>query len=402
VLTRRAWAVLGAGILLWVAARVLGSFDLHMVAVGVLSLIPLGALLVRFSRPDVVAVRRLSTRRAFPGTRVRVDLEVHNVGTRRTPTLLVEDQLPRTLGAPVTSAVGEIKPEARERVGYSFVARSRGRYSVGPLTVWATDPFDLIRRRIEIDLQHDLIVYPAVEDLGQHPVATPVGGAGDSSTRQLFRSGEDFYTMRPYEEGDDLRRIHWPSVAKTGELMIRQDEAARRAAAAIFLDTRSSALPRGAFERAVSAAASVGALYLRAGFRVRFATPERMPVQVDLDSYFDTLAVLKQGRARQLSPTLERLATPVAGGGALVVVTHVPTPPEIAAMTRLAPAAVSRVAVLVRDAAPGTAWAEATRDVEGARGSLSRAGWDVLILSDDARLGDLWPRRRRRATAVSS
>ena len=405
MLTRRAWAVLGVGLLLWVTSRVLGSADLHMVAVGVLALIPLAAILIRFARPDVVAVRRLSTRRAFPGTRVRVDLEIQNLGRRRTATLLVEDHLPRALGAPITAGLGEIGPKARERAGYSIVARARGRYTIGPLAIWATDPFDLVRRRVEIDLRHDLIVYPEVDDLGRAPVAAPVGGAGDSSTRQLFRSGEDFYTMRQYEQGDDLRRIHWPSVAHTGELMIRQDEASRRAAAAIFLDTRNSALPRSAFERAVSAAASIGTLYLRAGFRVRFATPERLPAAVDLDSFYDTLAVVKQGRARQLSPALERLATPVSGGGALVVVTHVPSAPEIAAITRLAPAAGSRVVVMVRDPdePPNTGWAKEARDVDAARGSLTRSGWDVLVLPPDARLGDLWPRRRAlRAITASS
>ena len=38
--------------------------------------------------------------------------------------------------------------------------------------------------------------------------------------------------MRGYQEGDDLRRIHWPSVARTGELMIRQDESSKRASGA--------------------------------------------------------------------------------------------------------------------------------------------------------------------------
>ena len=48
--------------------------------------------------------------------------------------------------------------------------------------------------------------------------------------------------MRQYQEGDDLRRIHWPSVARTGELMIRQDESSRRANGLVFLDTRDGAL----------------------------------------------------------------------------------------------------------------------------------------------------------------
>ncbi|MGH2686274.1 MAG: DUF58 domain-containing protein [Actinomycetota bacterium] len=406
MLTGRGWAIIGAGVLMWLASRLLGSADLHMVAVGILSLIPLAALLVRFSRPDIVAVRRLSTRRAFPGTRVRVDLEIHNVGKRRTSVLIVEDQIPRTLGPAAKSVAGEIRGGAREHVGYWIVPRTRGRYSIGPLTVWSTDPFDLIRRRIDVDVRHDLIVYPEVEQIGPAPVAAPVGGAGDSSTRQLFRSGEDFYTMRQYEEGDDLRRIHWPSVAKTGELMIRQDETARRAAAAIFIDTRASAFPRPAFERAVSAAASIGALYLRAGFRLRLATPDVAPIAIDLDTFLETLAIIRQGRVQQLTPALQRLARPVAGGGALVVVTHVPAAAEIAALSHLAPAAGSRLAVLVKEEedAPRLGWAREAHDVEAARGSLGRSGWDVLVLPHDARLSELWPRRRgiRRAIAASS
>ena len=51
--------------------------------------------------------------------------------------------------------------------------------------------------------------------------------------------------MRGYQEGDDLRRIHWPSVARTGDLMIRQDEASRRASGLIYLDSRGSMLGSG-------------------------------------------------------------------------------------------------------------------------------------------------------------
>src|SRR5437899_3317308 len=78
---------------------------------------------------------------------------------------------------------------------------------------------------------------------------------------RLHRSAAEFYTMREYVTGDDLRRIHWPSVARTGQLMIRQDESTRRSSALLFLDSRASAL--GAygspgFERAVSVAATLG------------------------------------------------------------------------------------------------------------------------------------------------
>jgi uncharacterized protein (DUF58 family) len=305
--------------------------------------------------------------------------------------LVVEDQLPRALGPATSSVAGEVRPRERVHVGYSLAPRARGRYAIGPLTVWATDPFDLVRRRVSIDLRHDLVVYPEVEHLGRAPVAAPAGGSGDSSTRQLFRSGEDFFTMRAYEQGDDLRRIHWPSVAKSGQLMIRQDETSRRAAAAVFLDTRGQTMTSGAFERAVGATASIASLYLRSGYRVRFATPERPAGATDLDALLDELAVVRQGRAGGITPSLHRLAEPIAGGGALVVVTRVPSPAEIAELTRLAPAAGSRLAVLIaeHDRPSDT-------DLEAATGSLARSRWEVLVLHPDTSLHERWERRRPR------
>jgi uncharacterized protein (DUF58 family) len=396
---------------MWLASRLLGTPDLHMAAVGLLALVPLAALLVRFARHDLSAVRRLSTRRAFPGTRIEVVIEVRNRGPRRSALLLVEDGVPPTLGSPARGILGEVRPGARGRFRYELVPRKRGRYGIGPLTVLVSDPFDLVRRRIVFNLHHDLIVYPRVEDIGRERPAAPLGGAGESSTRQLFVAAEEFYTMRAYEEGDDLRRIHWPSVARTGELMIRQDEASRRAAASVFLDNRGTGLGGNpeAFERAVSAAASIGALYLRTGFRLRLATTDRTPSVVELDRFLETLALARPSRATGMTPTLRQLAGASAGGGAMVVVTHVPDAAEIAALTRLAPPSLTKLAVLVTVRDPDEMALgprhELERGLHVARTSLGRAGWKVIVLKPNEGLGEAWPRRPLRhpmATAGSS
>src|SRR5439155_17650979 len=147
--------------------------------------------------------------------------------------------------------------------------RHRGRFTLGPLSILITDPFGLARVRMGNPSTNDLIVYPAVEDLDRWSLSMHGAGAGESSVRQLHRSAAEFYTMREYVTGDDLRRIHWPSVARTGQLMIRQDESSRRSIATVFLDNRNSALGSSgspAFERGVSVAAIMGRLVIHAGF----------------------------------------------------------------------------------------------------------------------------------------
>jgi len=402
VLTTRGWAVIGGGVLLWLTSRALGAPDLHMIAVGLISLVPLSALLVRAARHDLAATRRLSSRRVFPGTRVRVDLDLRNRGRRRTSLLLLEDRLPSTLGTPARAVTGEIRPGAGTTVSYHLTPRVRGRYAVGPLSTWAADPFDLVRQRIDFGDRHDLVVYPAVEDLGPAPSAAPIGGAGDSSTRQLFRTGEDFYTMRGYEIGDDLRKIHWPSVARTGELMIRQDEAVRRASAVMLLDTRASALgdwPE-AFERAVSVAASIGAHHLRAGFSLRLALADAPVRPVDIDGFLELLALVHPTPARQITPSLQGLRSATSAATSLIVVTHVPPPEEIAAYSRLTGGFSSRLAVLIHRREAGEHSLPASREddlaAHAARSSLSRAGWEVLLLRPSERLRQVWDLRDKR------
>jgi uncharacterized protein (DUF58 family) len=402
VLTERAWAVIAGGVLLWLASRAVGSPDLHIVAVGLLALVPLAALFVLLRRPRLEATRRLSARRAFPGTRIRVLLEVRNLGGSGTSPVLLEDRLPPALGAPARLVVPHIPAGTRQSVDYELMPRRRGRYTVGPLVAQVADPFDLVRHRIEFPEAHDLIVYPEVEQLEAAQISSPIGGAGESASRQLFRTGEEFYTMRHYEIGDDLRRIHWPSTARSGELMIRQDESARRAAAVIFLDTRRAAAGRvrEGFEKAVSAAASVGALYLRAGYALRLSTPDLPPQQVSQDQFLETLALVQPSRIPLLSPSVQRLRSVGGANPSLVVVTHPPPPAELAALSRISAFYGSKLAVVLlpqdRDDLYLRARSDLDHRIESARLSLLRAGWEVLVLDPRRRLSEVWQLRPKR------
>jgi uncharacterized protein (DUF58 family) len=262
--------------------------------------------------------------------------------------------------------------------------------------------------------RNDLIVYPMVEELDRWALGMHGAGAGESTVRQLFRSAAEFYTMREYVTGDDLRRIHWPSVARTGHLMIRQDETTRRSIATVFLDNRSAALGASgspAFERAVSVTATLGRVLIQAGFAVHFATVDAPAALVSEGALLETLAGAGPVRVRGTGEVLTALRETARGDTSLVFVSSPPMAGEISALIRAGTAFGRKVAVFVYPADPSTLPPGQAAELEGraaaARGSLQHAGWEVYVLSPDGRLADVWrpsrqPRRLKAAGSSSS
>src|SRR5690606_33189547 len=101
-------------------------------------------------------------------------------------------------------------------------------------------------------------------------------GSGDSRARSVAVHGEDDVATREYRNGDDLRRVHWRSTARVGELMVRREEQPWESRATIVLDTRRHGHhgegPTSSFEWAVSAAGSVALHLRRSGYRIRLVT----------------------------------------------------------------------------------------------------------------------------------
>jgi uncharacterized protein (DUF58 family) len=267
-----------------------------------------------------------------------------------------------------------------------------------------SDPFALVRQRLEFDEREDLIVTPEIEDLTGTPDAAFGANVGASRTRNLFRTGEEYHTMRQYHEGDDLRRIHWPSVARTGELMIRQDESSQRANGLVFLDSRDGALGQThgqAFERAVSVAATLGVVLSRGGFSLRFATADTPPAALSEERFLEALTSVGHSQVRSIGPALAHLRASASGDTTLVVVAAPPQPVELTSLIRSGGAFGPKLAVLVYPIDPDTLPPERQAQLEGratqARLALTRAGWDCIILPPSMRLKDRWhvPKERR-------
>ena len=405
MLTRRGWAAVAAAASTWVVARLIGSPDLHMMAVGILVLPLLALAFVRLSRPRLEVHRHLSTNRASLGSRVTVSVVVANHGRATTSFLLLEDAVPSALGRPARQVVAGIPPRREQTVSYALVCRQRGRYRIGPLTLYLTDPFGLARARFDASGTTDLVVFPEVEELSAGGLVAQGAGAGEAAVRHLYRSAADFYTMREYVTGDDLRRIHWPSVARTGTLMIRQDESTRRSSAILYLDTRKVALGghgSPGFERGVSVAATLGRALSRAGFMLHLATVDSGATPMNEETMLETLAGATPSATRSLAASLGRLRATTPSDTTVALVTGPPLPGEVALIARAGSALGRRIAVFVYPAPlsslPADAAAEFERRASSARVSLQRAGWDVYVVNPDGRLASVW--RRQRHTKV--
>lgn len=323
MLTARGWATLGAGLALALLWYLFGETEIGIAAVLAVAA-ALSALAFVTGRPPRLEIRRrISPTHVHDGDHASVRLTVVNRG-RAVRHLTVSDDVVG-LGT-AEFATADLLPGKEASASYRVLCRPRGVYRVGPVRMRVADPLGLAARDMTSGRTDLLVVYPAVEDLVGLP-GVPGRNLAVNAPRpqQNQRGGEDFYTLREYQRGDDLRRVHWPSTARRDQMMIRQLETPWQAQALVLLDTRVSSYPDApAFERAVSGAASVVRHLLHNGVSTDVWTGESTAVGKGVRSGYavamERLAgVTVQPRAdlSTLAPALRRRG----GGGILVLVT---------------------------------------------------------------------------------
>ncbi|MFD0787871.1 DUF58 domain-containing protein, partial [Micromonospora azadirachtae] len=230
---------LAAAVAAAVSAGILGEKDLLRVAV-LLAVLPLlAAAYVGRSRYKLACNRSLDPHRAPVGASSRVVLRLQNMSRLPTGTLLLEDRLPYALGSRPRVVLERLGAHQASSVAYTVRADVRGRYEVGPLVVRLTDPFGLCELSRAFPSVDHLTVIPQVTPLPSVRLPGEYAGSGDSRARSVAVHGEDDAATREYRMGDDLRRVHWKSTARTGELMVRREEQPWESRATVVLDTRA-------------------------------------------------------------------------------------------------------------------------------------------------------------------
>jgi uncharacterized protein (DUF58 family) len=395
-LTLRGRAFIAAGVTAIVCAVLLGESSLSRIGVLVLALPLVTALFIGRSRYRLALVRTVSPQLVAAGQPARVQLSLTTEGRTPSGVLLLEDHLPYVLGTRPRFVLEGIGHGWRRHVSYQVRSDVRGRFEIGPMTVRVVDPFGLIELARAFQTTVPLTVTPRTVPLSGIPLGGAWTGSGDNRPRAFAMGSAEDVTVREYRRGDDLRRVHWRSSARVGELMVRREEQPWQSRATLFVDNRLRS-HRGqgiasSLEAAVSVAASIAVHLTHRGFAVRLVTAAGEDAssswhvrssELNTGPLLEALAVLTPTQA----PRLETgwLAEHGSGGLVVAVVGGVEST-DTAVLRRMQAHAGSALAV----ALDVDAWVSGGVGTGSAAGLLTQQGWRAVPLGPRDRLETAW------------
>lgn len=357
-MNRRSSALL-LGLVVSATALAFGSRPLGVAGVGLLLAAGAARVWAALVRGPVTVACAPEPSPATEGEVVSLRFDVRGMSRLPIGSVLVHGRLGR-LGA----VECRLRRRGRTAVGELSLGRPpRGRYVLSDPRLELVDHLGLESVSHALESRVAAVVHPRLVELGG--LFSDAGRYGGDGRRLILRrpAGFDFHSVREYEQGESLRRVHWPTTARRGQLMVKELEDAPRDAAVVLLDCDPAGSagdpPDSSFDAAVRAAGSVLRAYAARGRRVTLVTSGSEPAVVDVSgltgefrSALDALAAVEADAPHPLAQSLAHGRPPVTRAGELVVVTGAL---EVRTVDRLLDTAVRRLLSVVWIDAPSFA-----------------------------------------------
>lgn len=320
-MTKRGRLALALGATTYLAAWAFGSKVLYPVAIGLPVAVLLAWLWTALANRPLRVTRTLPTGERLEGDDVEVEVRLASERRLLPARWTLREQIGK-LGERSTAV------SADGHARYVLERLARGRYEFEGSIAVIEDPFGLERVEQALDSPGALLVYPRLVELDR---LFSEGGTRSHDGRQLLLrrpSGFDLHSVREYEHGDSLRKVHWRSTARRAQLMVKELEDSPRDEAAIVLDADPDAVVGDSFDVQVRAAGSLLLSHVRRGRRavlvVNGARAEQQGVrsaESDWRQALDLLAAVEPEPGPPLAAVLSDEASAVARSLELAVVT---------------------------------------------------------------------------------
>jgi uncharacterized protein (DUF58 family) len=401
----RLFAATGVG----VSAAAIGVGQTDVLRIGILLLVlPVISLVaVLRSRFRLSAERRVDPRRVPVGRPATVKLSLANLARVPSGVLLIQDDVPYTLGSRPRFVVDDVWSRWHRDVSYPVRSNLRGQYTIGPLSVRVTDPFGLVEVRHNFATTDTLVVTPQPEQLPAVRLPGEWSGSGETRPRSIAAAGEEDVTVRAYQTGDDMRRVHWRATAHHGTLIVRREEQPWQSRCTVLLDNRAVGHvgrgPAASFEWAVTAAASISTHLLARGYALRLITGEGAAVSGnwhDVGSgpgaaeglVLEALAVAATSPAASVGGFASSLAGANAASGLLIAILGHLNPREAEAIARLRHGGTPALAIVTDVSSWGRAAELVQADRDAAVTVLRHSGWRITTASRRETVAMVWER----------
>jgi uncharacterized protein (DUF58 family) len=313
----------------WVIARLVGGRPLFMISYGLFGVFIAAYVIGRRTLP-LTGERSASRPRLTEGETVTIGVSL--IAKRRLSTFVLEEQMPATVGTPARVPVASVASGESVDHSYKLTLPRRGAYTLGPLVARSGDPLGFTQREQVLCEPYEVLVHPAVERVQDRPLTRlfedpPIR----PPVSKPWPSGMEFYGMRKYTPGDDIRRVVWRAYARTGQLLVRESEQGITDKITLVVDqdrrTHSKGTPSESFETAIRAAASLGTRHLREGYSVTLEgnAKRQVPAMRGASAqmmFLDALARMELGKEPLADPIVRLLSDPSRDNHVVILTPH--------------------------------------------------------------------------------
>ena len=279
--------------------------------------IPIGLLLLVVNPLSAIDLsklkieRTLNPTRTFGGDYIDVTIRVRNDGAEDLKDFELEDRVPSSLTVEnqLNSVHLSLRPNEALEWTYRISPARRGYYSIGPISIQYADMLAFYLTRTQRMEQDSFTVLPTIEKIGTLDLrARRVGVWSGQVPSRRIGAGAEFYELRLYHAGDELRRINWKASARAGHLVTNEFESENVTDVLIIVDSAedvtSTLFEFDLTEFQLTLAGSLSSQLLFQGNRVGLAIYGSVRAWVDLAfgkrqliKILDNLAMVKSGPA---------------------------------------------------------------------------------------------------------
>ena len=269
------WFRVALGIML--AGAIAGPYGGGVVAVGAALFLYTWGALIRAARLRKDIVADLTAERTFDASRLVVnqsfseELLLHWQGRKAFDMAVCqEEQLPGIRYDQRTSHLISLFPQQRVSLKNELLFKTIGHFSLGAVMVTISSDWGIAEVSCPVKINSHVLVHPKL-----YP--SLMQGVQNSMVRSFslgmhrFRNpgdGAELYEIRDYASGDPFKKILWSATAKTGKLIVRENETEVNIPVMFLMNTSwflRFGSPKMMFDQLAETALSVADSALRAG-----------------------------------------------------------------------------------------------------------------------------------------